>query len=540
MQKLTMKKFFLFLLLSLSTVAFSQEEAWVYFNAKSKQQSYFESPLLMLSQRALDRRITQNIAIDFKDVPVDATYISRVKSVSGISVMAKSKWMNALHVRGSQALINSLKGFAFVDKVDFANKTLNQVGKTAKLFKQKEQRKTRKTKIDYAYGSSDNQIKMLNGDVLHKQNYTGDGKVVAILDAGFLGVNTTQPFQRLRDNNKILGGYNFVSRDSDVYTSDSHGTSVLSTMGGYTENKLVGTAPDASYYLFITEDVRSENPVEESLWVEAAEKADSLGVDIISTSLGYFEYDNAAYSHSYSEMNGTTAFISRGAEIAFSRGMIVVASAGNEGNTSNPHIGTPADAVSVLAIGAVNSEETRASFSSIGPSYDGRIKPDIMAQGVSAVLSNQYGDIVTANGTSFSGPIMAGMVASFWQAFPTKTNKEIIALIIQSADRYTVPTAQYGYGIPDFSLALTLSEKNPAKNYFVAYPNPTSDFISVEFPESFNKGMVVFYTVLGQKVLEHQVNNKVDTFSLKSLSNGIYIYKIESETFSKIGKIIKQ
>jgi subtilisin family serine protease len=222
--------------------------------------------------------------------------------------------------------------------------------------------------------------------------------------------------------------------------------------------------------------------------------------------------------------------------------MIVVASAGNGGGTSTPYIGAPADAVSVLAIGAVNSSETKASFSSIGPSYDGRIKPDVMAQGVSAVLSNQFGNIVTANGTSFSGPIMAGMVASFWQAFPTKTNKEIRALLIQSADRYTTPTAQYGYGIPDFSAALTstLSVKNLNKNYFVAYPNPTSDYISVQFPESFNKGTVGFYTILGQKVLERQVTSPVDTFSLQSLSNGIYIYKIESEAFSKSGKIIKQ
>jgi subtilisin family serine protease len=163
-----------------------------------------------------------------------------------------------------------------------------------------------------------------------------------------------------------------------------------------------------------------------------------------------------------------------------------------------------------------------------------------MAQGVSTVLSNQFGAIVTANGTSFSGPVMAGMIASFWQAFPTKTNKEIKALIIQSANRFTAPTAQYGYGIPNFSVALTLSVKDLAKNYFMIYPNPTSDYISVRFPESFNKGTVVFYTILGQKVLEREVSSPVDTFSLKSLNNGIYIYKIESDTFSKTGKIIKQ
>ena len=536
-----MKKCFLFLLLGLSTIAFSQQEdAWIYFKAKSNQQSYYESPLLMLSQRALDRRKTQNIAIDLKDVPIEATYISQVKSVKGISVMAKSKWMNALHVRGTQALINSLKGLAFVDKVDFANKSLNQTGKIVNLIKQKVESKTRKTKVNYSYGPSENQIKMLNGDILHQQNYTGAGKVIAIMDAGFLGVDKTQPFERLRINSQILGGYNFVLRNSDVYTSDDHGTSVLSTMGGYTENKLVGTAPDASYYLFITEDVPTENPVEESLWVEAAEKADSLGVDVINTSLGYFEFDNAAYNHTYNDMNGTTAFISRGAEIAFSRGIIVVASAGNEARSSKPFIGAPADAVSVLAVGAVNSVKTRASFSSIGPSSDGRIKPDIMAKGVATTLSNRYGDIVTADGTSFSAPVIAGMVASFWQAFPMKTNKEIRQLIIESSDRYTKPDNFYGYGIPDFSRALTLSVQDLTKRYFVAYPNPTSDFISVEFPESFNKGTVVFYTILGQKVLEQQLSGPIETFSLKSLSKGIYIYKIESDSFSKSGKIIKQ
>jgi subtilisin family serine protease len=202
----------------------------------------------------------------------------------------------------------------------------------------------------------------------------------------------------------------------------------------------------------------------------------------------------------------------------------------------------PADAVSIIAIGAVDSAKDRASFSSIGPSFDNRIKPDVMAQGVSAVLSNEFGNIITANGTSFSSPIMAGMVACLWQAFPNKTNKEIRQLIIQSADRFTAPDAQYGYGIPDFSAALSkgLFVEDFAKNYFVAYPNPTTDLISVSFPESFNKGTVIFYSVFGKKVLERSISGSSDTFSLESLSNGIYFYKIESDAFSKSGKIIKQ
>ena len=538
-----MKKLCLFFFLFLTTSAFSQEDAWVYFNAKGNEQTYYDAPLLMLSQRSLDRRITQNIPVDFKDVPLNQAYVNQIKGVAGLTVMAKSKWLNALHIRGTQSVINSLKGFSFVEKIDFANKKLNQTGKVVKESKFNELTSTKNTKINFAYGSSANQIQMLNGQVLHQQNYTGTGKVIAIMDAGFPGVNTVQPFQRLRDNNQIVGGYDFVSRNSNFYTGNSHGTLVLSTMGGYKDNALVGTAPDAAYYLFITEDAASENPVEESLWVEAAESADSLGVDIVNTSLGYFEFDNPSYNHTYSEMNGATAFISRGAEIAFSRGMIIVAAAGNEGGTSKPYIAVPADAVSVIAVGAVNATKVKASFSSIGPTSDGRIKPDVMAQGVASVLSNEFGTITTANGTSFSSPIMAGMIASLWQAYPNKTNKQIRQLVIESGDRFTQPNNQYGFGIPDFSVALnngtlSLNEFNGAN--FTLFPNPTADFLTVSFPTSFDKGKVIIYSFSGQKIFESKLSRQSNSISLQSLNSGIYIYKIESNSFSKTGKIIKQ
>ncbi|MFV8393500.1 S8 family serine peptidase [Flavobacterium sp. LB2P6] len=537
-----MKKICIFLFLLITSTGFSQQDAWVYFNAKPSSQFYLDTPLEMLTQRALDRRTNQSIAIDFKDIPVEDSYINQVKSAAGITVMAKSKWMNALHVQGSQTNINSLALLSFVSKVDFADKSLNQTAKIAKLSKIKKVNKTKKTKIDYAYGSSSNQIQMLNGQQLHQQNYTGSGKIIAVLDGGFPGVNTAQPFQRLRANNQILGGYNFVLRNPNFYTGVSHGTSVLSAMGGYKENSLVGTAPDASYYLFITENDTSENPVEESLWVEAAERADSLGVDIINTSLGYFDYDNDAYSHTYSEINGTTAFISRGAEIAFSRGMIIVASAGNSGGTSDPHIATPADAVSVIAVGAVNSSEVITSFSSVGPSFDQRIKPEVMAQGQAAIVSDAAGNIVTANGTSFSSPIMAGMIACLWQAFPQKTNREIRELVLKSADKFSAPNNQYGFGIPDFALAVSnqLDLESFSKDDFVLYPNPASDTVSVSLPAKFDRGTVFIYSILGQKLLEQKITPEASIISLKSLHEGVYLYKMESDGFSKTGKIIKK
>lgn len=537
-----MKKFYVAVFLLITSVGFAQQDAWVYFNAKPSSQQYINKPLEMLTQRALDRRINQNIAIDFKDIPVEQSYINQVKLAAGITVKAKSKWMNAVHVRGTQANINSLTILSFVSKIDFADKSLNRTAKIAKLSKIKKVDKTKKTKIDYAYGSSANQIQMLNGHQLHQKNYTGSGKIIAVLDGGFIGVNTALPFQRLRANNQILGGYNFVLRDPNFYTGVSHGTSVLSVMGGYQDNSLVGTAPDASYYLFITEDDTSENPIEESLWVEAAERADSLGVDIINTSLGYFDYDNNAYSHTYSELNGTTAFISRGAEVAFSRGMILVTSAGNSGGTANPYIATPADALSVIAVGAVNATEVVTSFSSIGPSSDGRIKPDVMAQGQAAIVSDATGKIVTANGTSFSSPIMAGMIACLWQAFPKKTNREIRELVLKSSDKFSTPNNQHGFGIPDFALAVSsqLALESFSKDDFILYPNPASDTVSISLPAKFARATVLVYSILGQKVLEQEITSQASIISLKSLNEGMYLYKVESDGFSKTGKIIKK
>lgn len=533
----------LFLILFFSCFAgFSQEDAWVYFNVKNSSQTYYDNPLEMLSQRALDRRNRQGIALDSKDIPIDKNFISQIKSVSGIAVMAKSKWLNALHVRSTQTVINSLKALAFVEKVDFADKTLNSTARIGAAAKTKLLSKVLETNVDFAYGSSANQIQMLHGDVLHQQNYTGSGKIIAVMDAGFPGVNTAQPFQRLRDNNQILGGYDFVNRNTDFYTGDSHGAMVLSCMGGYKENELVGTAPDASYYLFRTEDGSSENPVEESYWVEAAEKADSLGVDVINTSLGYFGFDNSAYDHTYNDMNGKTAFMTRGAEIAFSRGMIVVVSAGNEGATANPNIGVPADGISVLTVGAVTSAKTVTTFSSIGPSSDERIKPDVMAQGQSVVLSDSAGNIRTANGTSFSSPITAGMVACLWQAFPNKTNIEIREMIVKSADRYTLPNNQYGYGIPDFGLALSsgLGLNDFIQKKVFLYPNPTSNMSTLSFPDNFDSGLFQVYSVLGQKLLEQTITRALPSVSLKTLNAGTYVYTLNLNGNITSGKLIKQ
>lgn len=536
-----MKATLLILLFTIS-MGYAQEDAWVYFIDKPDAEFYLTNPLEMLTQKSITRRANQGIVTDEQDVPIYTDYITAVTNADGISVMAKSKWLNALHIRGSVAAINALRSLAFVNRVDFADRTLNAQNRSVAPRRPAQAQRARQTESTFNYGTSESQVEMLNVHLLHEQNYTGTSITVAVLDNGFPGVNTTQPFVRLNDNGLIAGGYNFVQRVEDVYRGGSHGTIVLSDMAGYVEGQLVGTAPDASYYLFITEDVAAENPVEESYWVEAAEMADSLGVDVINTSLGYFAYDNPAYSHTYADANGNTAFITRGANVAFSRGMFLVNAAGNSGaGETNPNISVPADAYNTLTVGAVDDARQYAYFSSLGPTYDGRIKPDVMAQGLAAVVANSDGTITTANGTSCASPIMAGAVACLWQALRDKTNAELLQIIRESADRYSNPDNQYGYGIPDFNMALqnNLGFADTTKTGYVLYPNPFKNTLNVTFPKNVKTANFTIFNSLGQRVWEQNIAAD-NPLLIDALSTGIYSYRLESGTDVQTGRLVKE
>ncbi|MEZ4853691.1 S8 family serine peptidase [Flavobacterium sp.] len=519
---------------------YSQEDAWVYFTDKPDAAYYLANPLQMLTQRALDRRTAQGIALNDTDVPVSTSYISQVAAATGITIMAKSKWMNCVHVRGSQTDIQALTNLSFVQSITFANHSLNaRMAGTQSTTKNQFLTNKFDVEVNYNYGNSANQIEMLNGHLLHQQDYTGQGKIIAVLDSGFIGVDTATPFQNLQTNNQILGGYNFPDNNTNYYTRHNHGTMVLSTMGGFADGQLIGTAPNAHYYLFITEDVNSENPVEESYWVAGAELADYYGVDVINSSLGYGEYDNPTYSYTYAMRNGQIGFASRGASMAFEKGIVCVISAGNEGNSSEPHIGIPADAENILTVGAVNSTEAIASFSSIGNTADGRVKPDVCAKGVSATVSTTTGTIATASGTSFSSPILAGMVTSFWSAVPNLTAAQVIQYIKQSADQFSNPDIYKGYGVPDFQAALVLSGKQFENSTFSAYPNPVADKLFFTIDKK-TKGNITFYNQLGQSVLQRAIsfdNNSVDVSALQS---GVYFYDFSSNSSNLQGKFMKQ
>ncbi len=542
-----MKKILFIIIFSISLQILAQEDAWVFLADKPNATIFLENPLTMLSQRALNRRTRQSIALDKKDVPIESTYYLQIKKAKGITVLAKSKWLNAIHIQGTLADINTLKQkFSFVNNIEFANKSLNIFDKKLKTvvrLTKYHQKKFTETTTNFNYGNAFNQITMLHGDFLHQQGYTGKGMQIAIIDAGFPNVNTNPAFQRLRENNQILGGYDFVHRNLNFYTGNSHGTHVLSDIGGYLENRFVGTAPDAKFYLFISEDSSKEAPIEESLWVEAAEKADSLGVDVINTSLGYTTFDKASYNYTYADMNGKTTFISRGAEIGASRGIILVNAAGNSGRNSWHYIGAPADARGVLSVGAVDTSSRIASFSSRGPTSDNRIKPDIMAQGRNAFVINfQSGAPNTSNGTSFSSPIIAGVVACFWQAYPNKTANEIKNAIRSSANRFKNPDNNYGYGIPNFEIAynnLSLDEFLSVGLLVNVYPNPIKNSINLNYLRGdLATYEVTIYSVLGKKVFQ-QKSLRTKKIDISSFSKGVYLLQIRKRGKQKILKLIK-
>ena len=515
-----------------------QEHAWVYFTDKEDVANSINNPSSILSERAIARKARHSIPIDERDVPVNEGYIAQIKALSTVEVLAKSKWMNAIHVLGTLSEIQELQNLTFVGSIYYANHSLN--GKRAVNSKETASFHTQKNKellVDYEYGTSETQVQQIKIHALHELDYTGEGMMVAVMDAGFPGVDQIGAFAHLRENGKLLGGYDFPDRTSSVYSysGNSHGTHVLSDMAGFIEGEFVGTAPEAQYILFRTEVAESETPVEESYWVEAAERADSLGVDVINTSLGYSTFDNPDYSYSPSDMDGSTAFISKGANIAVEKGILVVSSAGNSGNDTWGIITAPADA-NVYAVGAVDSQGNYVSFSSRGPNANGVVKPDGMAMGRSAAIITPSNEIALSNGTSFASPIMAGAITCLWQAYPNRTNVEIMQMVRESSSMYTVPNANMGYGIPDFSVFATVydDEDDPDEQQgIMVYPNPVSERITIQLGENENIALVKVFTVSGRLVKEQEIIAGEQEIDVSALKSAIYIIEVKTDTGRK-------
>ncbi|MBK5214730.1 MAG: S8 family peptidase [Flavobacteriaceae bacterium] len=541
-----MKKLSLLVLIFISTFSFAQtEDALVYLEAKDPTvvATGLADPVTILTQAAIDRKNAQGIVIDDRDVPLNETQKATIEAAAGISVLAKSKWLNAVYVRGTQNNINNLLNLTFVTDVEFADKSLNRPTGGKQFTKDKFEIENQSRPV-YNYGSATNQTEMINVDYLHENNYTGQDILVAYMDNGYPGVLTNPAYATLRNEGRLKGYYDFVAREENYIGTGSHGAGTFSDAAGFLNGQFVGTAPGASYYLFITEDDNSESPAEEAYWVEALERADSLGVYVTNTSLSYQTFDNTSFDHEYVDLDGQTTIAARGSNAAFDKGLINVVSAGNAGNDFG-YVATPSDAPGSLTIGAVDANGNYVSFSSRGPNSAGVIKPDVMAKGLDAAIVSQNGNVTTASGTSFSSPITAGAVASLWGAVPTLKNNVVMQAIRESADRYNNPTNQYGYGIPDFGAALdyllTLgTEQQMLDTNFALYPNPVSTQINISFPKSVENAKFALYNVLGEKILQTRITSMKNSIDVSGLSSGMYIASITSNNKTTSYKIIKE
>ena len=439
------------LIMTMGAVAQNNFRYRVKLTDKKATEYSLAHPKKYLSKRAVERRKKQGLAIDSTDLPVCSAYIKMLEEQGGRCVHT-SKWNNTVIMEtSSEAVAEAYRKQPFVESV-------RKVWIEIKLpVQKKENRKeevtNRNKKQKDRFGLSKAQIALHRGDSLHQMGYRGRGIHIAVIDAGFYNVDAMNMFKRAR----ILGTHDFVNPQSDIYGEHNHGLKVLSCMAANIPHTLVGTAPEASYWLLRSEDNDTEQIIEEDNWAAAVEFADSVGVDVINTSLGYYSYDNADDNYQYRELDGHTSLMSNTASYIAKKGMVLVCSAGNTGLSTWKKITPPADGEDILTVGAIDLDGLNTDFSAIGYTADGRVKPDVMSAGFKVSVAGNNGGTSYANGTSFSAPILCGLVACLWQACPWMNALDIIDVVRRSGDRYDVPDNIYGYGIADMYKAYQLA-----------------------------------------------------------------------------------
>ncbi|MBL7727373.1 MAG: S8 family serine peptidase, partial [Dinghuibacter sp.] len=443
----------------------------VKFKDKNGTPYTLANPQAYLSAKSILRRTKQGIAIDSTDLPVTPRYLDSIRSVPNVTVLNVSKWLNQVLVQtSSAAALAKIQSFPFVQQTAPIGTRLGPVQLRSDISARKleitfntnqqlQPEQTGQTLINY--GNATAQVRIHNGDFLHNWGFTGENMTVAMMDAGFFGYNTNTGIDSLLINNQVKGTWDFVMNHPNVEEDHPHGFYCLSIMGANKPGQMVGTAPKANYYLYRTEDAATEYPVEEQNWVAAAELADSLGVDLFSTSLGYLTFDNAAFNYTYAARNGNTAIMTIGGDLAAKKGIIVCNSAGNNGATATDgkFIAVPADGDSIMAVGACNTSKVIAGFSAWGPNSAGLIKPNFTSVGVGTSFVGLSGTPGSGNGTSFSCPNIAGLITCLLQAFYETGNMDITNAVQESADKFSAPDGRFGYGIPDMKKAFVLLQK---------------------------------------------------------------------------------
>ncbi len=545
-----MKSNLLVIILILSSAnIFGQNKYLIILKDKNNSPFSTETPLVYLSERAVQRRLKQEIPITSHDFPPNPSYVQQIAE-TGVKIINKSRWMNAVLIDTD---INGLKKVLSLPIVKGQESPFsNGLEKGGSDNSGKSVRKGTKNVSDgenilFDPGSSSNQLEMLGVDKMHARGFTGKGMLIGILDSGFQNADKLDVFNSVFVENRVLETFNFVNPNTSVYQAHNHGTSVFSCIASNLDGQLIGTAPDATFALYVTENVTSETRLEEVNWLLGAERADSVGVDVINSSLGYSTFDKSEMNYTYADLDGNKSICTRAADWAASKGILVVLSAGNEGNKGWKYITTPADADSVISVAAVDANGEYVSFSSVGPSADGQIKPELAAKGLSTTLAVPQNIVTTGSGTSFASPLLAGMVAGFRQAFPDLNAMEIRSILLKSGSQAQTPDEKLGYGIPDFERAYDLAQlesvlKNNHK-ILIVYPNPAENtgiikvIINNEDSGSYNasisdsKGRVLWTNTFSNKLFEIPLNEFGHEL-------GLYVLKVWNDNLSLTERIL--
>ena len=510
----------------------------IYFKDKGPVNINDFSPNELLSVKAMERREKAGVPVpDYRDLPVYSGYLDQISAL-GFKLHCTSKWMNtALFKTDILYDISILIGLPFVKDVKIVKDLVTKNSAPDKLYFET----ARNDLPPY-----DQPILMLNGQSVHSSGFNGTGILIAVLDGGFDNAENISSLVSLRNRQGVKGTYDFVSNNEDVYGFHTHGTAVLSVLAGNISGSIVGSAQGADYWLLRSEDTSSEFPVEEDFWAAAAEFADSVGADIISSSLGYYAFDDNLLSYKFSDMDGNSTFVTQAADIAAAKGILVVSSAGNERNKEWKHIIAPSDGDSVLAVGAVDWSETISTFSSAGPSYDLRVKPDVVSQGVSVPVQVKTSVVERSNGTSFSCPVISGMSACIMQAVPQAINTDIISVLHSGSDRYFTPDSLYGYGIPDIAEAISLLQEkylSPTDNESIVGPNPFLNHLRITFREVPGQLVVELFDTNGKLLKKLDFNDYVSRSLIlndfRDLKNGMYFLRLKTSGGTFIHKVIR-
>ena len=492
---------FLIILLFLFRQASAQDFKYL-LHLKDKRNNGFSlsEPAAFLSEKAIQRRFKQHIKIDSTDLPITSTYVDSLLAIPTLRILNKSRWFNQLLISITDtAVLQNVQSLSFVLSSEPVNNqqsikipgpvSVNKEEAITSILRTNRLNSVAGVTSYYNYGFSFSQIHIHHGDYLHDLGYHGESMTIAILDNGFNNYLTNPAFDSLRLNHRILGSYDFVNQKISVNEEGVHGAFCFSILSSNLPEVFVGSAPASEYWLFKTEDDSSESPVEEQNWIAAAEFADSVGVDLISTSLGYAYFDDPKYDLNYLQRNGHNALISQAANLAVTKGMIVTAAAGNDGtqNSERKYLSCPADGDSVYAAGAVDISNQIGNFSSWGPNGSGQVKPDGVSLGVGTRFIGTDGNLNSGNGTSFATPNLAGLIICLWQAFPEFSAHDILMTVRQSSDKFASPDIHYGYGLPDFEKAYqTLLSKRmgitntlAGNEWILAYPVPFHNTIHI-------------------------------------------------------------